>query len=80
MSGGVGFDVPGEVNGIYEMMRVDLHLDFLQNVKEHATPLAGAGVERGVEVHVTGEVENRAASGGCCASACSAILHLFVTR
>ncbi len=38
-------------------------LNSLPNVKEHATPLAGAGVERGEEVHVTGKVENRAASG-----------------
>ena len=37
----------------------------LHNVKEHATPLAGASVERGVEVDVTGDVDNRAASGGC---------------
>ena len=34
-------------------------------VKEHATPLAGAGVETGVEVHVTGDVADKAASGGC---------------
>ena len=45
---------------------------FLANVKEHATPLAGAAVERGVEVHVSGDVDNRAASGGCCVSTCSA--------
>jgi hypothetical protein len=52
-------------------------LIFLQNVQEHATPLAGASVEHGVEVHVTGEVENRAASGGCCDSACSASLFFW---
>ena len=40
------------------------------NVKEHATPLAGAGVERGVKVHITGEVDDRAASGGCRVSSC----------
>ena len=38
---------------------------FLQNVKEHATPLAGAGVETGVEVHVSGDGVDKAASGGC---------------
>ena len=42
------------------------------NVQEHATPLAGAGVEAGVEVHINGDVADRAASGGCCASPCSA--------
>jgi hypothetical protein len=43
------------------------------NVKEHATPLAGASVEMGVEVHTTGDVADRAASGGCCVSSCSAL-------
>ena len=38
---------------------------FLPNVKEHATPLAGASVETGAEVHVTGDVADSAASGGC---------------
>ena len=47
----------------------DLHLQ--QNVQEHATPLAGAGVETGVEVHVTGDVADSAASGGCSVSPCS---------
>jgi hypothetical protein len=47
-----------------------------ENVKEHATPLAGAGVETGVEVHTTGDVADKAASGGCCASACCASLVL----
>jgi len=42
------------------------------NVKEHATPLAGAGVETGVGVHVTGNVADSAASGGCSVSTCSA--------
>ena len=44
----------------------------LANVKEHATPLAGAGVETGLEVHTTGDVAGSAASGGCCVSSCSA--------
>ena len=47
-------------------------IDFYANVKEHATPLAGAGVETGVEVHVTGDVADSSASGGCCVSSCSA--------
>ena len=34
---------------------------FLPNVKEHATPLAGAGVETGREVHATGGVADSAA-------------------
>jgi len=42
----------------------------LENVKEHAPPLAGAHVETGVEVHDTGDVADRAASGGCCVSSC----------
>ena len=37
----------------------------LPNVKEHATPLAGAGVETGLEVHTTGDSADKAASGGC---------------
>ena len=41
------------------------------NVQELATPLAGASVETGVEVHITGDVADRAASGGCPASPCS---------
>ena len=40
---------------------------FLENVKEHAPPLAGASVETGMEVHVTGDVDDKAASGGCVA-------------
>jgi hypothetical protein len=35
----------------------------LPNVQELATPLAGASVETGVKVHVTGDVFDRAASG-----------------
>ena len=31
---------------------------YLANVKEHAPPLAGASVETGVEVHVTGDVDD----------------------
>ena len=46
---------------------------FLPNVKEHATPLAGAGVETGLGVHATGDVDDKAASGGCCVSSCSAL-------
>jgi len=37
----------------------------LENVQEHAPPLAGAHVETGEKVHVTGDVDDRAASGGC---------------
>jgi len=37
----------------------------LQNVKEHAPPLAGAHVETGVDVHDTQDVDDSAASGGC---------------
>ena len=44
----------------------------LENVKEHAPPLAGASVETGNGVHNTGDVADRAASGGCCGSPCSA--------
>ena len=43
----------------------------LPNALELATPLARASVERGVEVHVTGDVADSAASGGCPASPCS---------
>jgi len=42
----------------------------LSNVKEHAPPLAGASVRRGVRVVVTEDHVNRAASGGCCVSSC----------
>lgn len=38
---------------------------FFPNVQEHAPPLAGASVDRGVRVKVTQEHVNRAASGGC---------------
>ena len=47
-------------------------MERLPNVKEHATPLAGAGVETGVEVHITSDVADKAASGGCCVSTCCA--------
>lgn len=40
------------------------------NVEEHAPPLAGASVETGVGVHITGDVADKAASGGCCVSSC----------
>jgi len=40
------------------------------NVKEHATPLAGTGVETGIEVHAAGDSADMAASEGCCASPC----------
>lgn len=52
-------------------------LNSLPNVQEHATPLAEAVVERGVEVHVTGDVENRAASVGCFVWSCSASVAVF---
>lgn len=42
------------------------------NVKEHAPPLAGAHVVTGVEVHDTGDVDDKAASSGCCGSSVSA--------
>ena len=38
------------------------------NVKEHALPLAGASDETVVRVHITGDVDDKAASGGCCVS------------
>jgi len=47
------------------------------NVKEHAPPLARAHVETGEKVHITGDVFDRAASGGCCGSSCSASLFFF---
>jgi len=50
------------------------------NVQEHATPLAGADVETGEKVHVTGDVADRAASGGCCVSTCCASSLIRVTR
>lgn len=46
----------------------------MPNVQELATPLAGASVETGVGVHVAGDVADKAASGGCPASPCSALL------
>ena len=44
---------------------------FLPNVKEHAPPLARAGVGRGVEGCVTGDHRNWAAGMGRSAAACS---------
>jgi len=32
--------------------------------------LAGANIDRGVGVRVTADVEDKAASGGCCVSSC----------
>lgn len=54
----------------------------VENVQEHATPLAGAGVGHGVRVHDTGGVVNKAARGGCSVSPCSLILFIFglITR
>jgi hypothetical protein len=46
--------------------------NILENVKEHATLSAVAGVDHGVEVETTGEHENRAADRGCRVSTCSA--------
>ena len=46
----------------------------LSNVKEHATLSAGASVDHGVEVGITGEHVNRAADRGCCVSSCSPLL------
>ena len=46
--------------------------NILANVKEHATLSAGASVDHGVEVGVTGEHVNRAADRGCRVSTCSA--------
>lgn len=48
-------------------------ISFLQNVKEHAPPLAGASVETGVGVHNTGDLADKTASSGCCGSTCSAL-------
>ena len=45
---------------------------FLPNVKEHATLSAGARVDHGVEVKITGDHVNKAADRGCCVSSCSA--------
>ena len=44
---------------------------FQESVKERPVPLAGAGDETGIEVHVVGDVADTAASEGCCASLCS---------
>jgi hypothetical protein len=60
---------------VLEIMLLRRALDFA-NVKEHATPLAGAGVGTGVEVHTTGDVADREASGGCV----SRLVRLTVVR
>ena len=49
---------------------------FLHNVKEHAPPLARAHVETGKMVHITNDVDDKAASGGCCVSTCCALQFL----
>ncbi len=59
-------------------MTLVLVILFLSNIKEHAPPLAGAGVETGMEVHTTGGAVDKAASGGCCASSCSPLFLLPV--
>ena len=43
----------------------------LPNVKEHATPPAGASVETQSRVHATGDSADKAAGGGRCDSSCS---------
>ena len=48
----------------------------LANVKEHAPPLAGASVGRGVRVVAAVDHVNRGARGGCRVSSCSAFLLL----
>lgn len=45
------------------------------NVKEHAPLSAGANVDHGVDVEITGKHVNRAADRGCCVSSCS---HFFI--
>ena len=57
----------------YRNKRWPRRSSFRPNVKEHAPPLAGAHAETGVEVHITGGYADRAASGGCCVSSCSAL-------
>ena len=42
--------------------------------------LAGANIDRGVGVRVTADVEDKAASGGCDALACSALTFLGLRR
>ena len=46
----------------------------MPNVQEQATPLAGGSVGTGVEIHVTGDVADNAASGGYGASSCSPVV------
>ncbi len=49
--------------------------NFVQR-QEHAPPLATAHVETGKKFHITGDVTDRAASGGCCVSSCCALRFL----
>jgi hypothetical protein len=51
--------------------------NFLQNVKEHATLSARAGVDHRIEIRCRKEHVNRAADRGCCVSSCSAFF-LFI--
>ena len=48
----------------------------LPNVQEHAPPLARAHVETGKKVYNTNDVDDKAASGGCCVSTCCALQFL----
>jgi len=54
----------------FDFILVWFDVEILPNVKEHAPPLAGAHVETGEKVHITGDIDDRAASGGCCVSSC----------
>jgi hypothetical protein len=40
------------------------------NVQEHAPPLAEPHAETGVGVHIAGDVDDKAASGGCRGLSC----------
>ena len=51
---------------------------FLSNVKEHAPPLAGESVRRGVSVVATIDHVNRAASGGCVSRLVRVISYMFI--
>lgn len=53
------------------IFRFDGHISE-PNVKEHAPPLAEVSFETAVEVHITGDVYDRVASGDCNVSTCSA--------
>jgi hypothetical protein len=46
------------------------HFGSEESAKEHATLSAGASVDHGFEVGITGEHVNRAADRGCCVSSC----------